>query len=222
MIGLYSNLVISDSLTNKKGNFAVLPFNGTAIAVWGSTNVDHGSFAATLDGGPSRTFSGASPVLRTHELLYWAHGLPAGNHQLMLTNTNDTYFELDYYTYTPSPNPSSTNSSDQPDPSHNDDATSTPFTADPRYRGVVVACITAACTTVLLLLALGVFCFFRRKRGRRGIDKMRRGEKADLLGDGGDGDGYVDELALPLRWGVKFQFLVAYTNEREQALDRSA
>lgn len=56
-------------LTQTQGAAANITFEGNAIALYGTTNDDHGLFSVSIDDGPESTFNGSAPEPRFQMLL---------------------------------------------------------------------------------------------------------------------------------------------------------
>ncbi|KIP01363.1 hypothetical protein PHLGIDRAFT_362060 [Phlebiopsis gigantea 11061_1 CR5-6] len=78
-----------------QGAYAVITFQGNVISVYGATAKNHGLYSVSMDGQPSMIFNGTSPEFRAQSLLYWASGLPDGQHNVKITNLDSTEQFLD-------------------------------------------------------------------------------------------------------------------------------
>lgn len=56
-------------LTQTQGAAANITFEGNAIALYGTTNDDHGLFSVSIDDGPESTFNGSAPEPRFQMLI---------------------------------------------------------------------------------------------------------------------------------------------------------
>lgn len=98
---------IKNRLTYSQGASATVMFEGNAIALYGTTNTDHGLFSVSIDNGPKATFNASAPEPRFQMLLvcsvllstaccstyaywlqYYANGLPSGQHTLYLIDAS--------------------------------------------------------------------------------------------------------------------------------------
>lgn len=78
----------NSQLTYSQGASATVMFEGNAIALYGTTNTDHGLFSVSIDNGPEATFNASAPEPRFQMLLYYANGLPSGQHTLHLIDAS--------------------------------------------------------------------------------------------------------------------------------------
>lgn len=98
---------IKNRLTYSQGASATVMFEGNAIALYGTTNTDHGLFSVSIDNGPEATFNASAPEPRFQMLLvcsgflltaccftyvywlqYYANGLLSGQHTLHLIDAS--------------------------------------------------------------------------------------------------------------------------------------
>jgi hypothetical protein len=73
--------------------------SGNAVAVYGATSGNHGPYSVSLDGLPAQNYNGSQIAFRPQMLLYYASGLPIGQHTLVVSNTGatgTTFTDLDY------------------------------------------------------------------------------------------------------------------------------
>jgi hypothetical protein len=88
--------------------------SGNSISLFGTTDVDHGNFSVSLDGGTPQVMSGFALMSRTNMLLvsnrlfiyphqltssvqYRADGLDNNTHVLTFTNLDTAVLDLDYF-----------------------------------------------------------------------------------------------------------------------------
>lgn len=65
---------------------ATVTFEGDAIAIYGGVGPQYGPYAVKLDGQPAALFTANSTNSHAQQILYFASGLGAGNHTVVINN----------------------------------------------------------------------------------------------------------------------------------------
>ncbi|EIN11478.1 hypothetical protein PUNSTDRAFT_42728 [Punctularia strigosozonata HHB-11173 SS5] len=155
--------------TNTPNASATFMFIGSAIAVYGSKDMNHGTFAASVDGAAPIPLNGVASTFRNQTLLYYTSGLSNDTHYITLTNLGlDTavFFDLDFFLvsqYVPASSPS-------PTPGSGNSHVRTHTNVAPIAAGASVGGVA------LIVSTLGVFFWLRHRKRRRMADGVQEEE----------------------------------------------
>jgi len=157
-------------------------FDGDAVAVYGTSAPSMGNYTVTLD-GIDQQFNGGSDgsveLLHAQTLLYFATGLNAESHNMVITANpskmgDPSWFELDAISILSSGN---SNGSAQPDSQLNA-VTASKSSTFLTNKGVLSAAIAAAIICLLGVIFLFVFCWKRHQADPPScIEKNEKDEK---------------------------------------------
>ena len=146
--------------TKTYGATAALQFTGREILVYGATGPAYGTYKVQLDGQPESevTLNALSPISHVPALLYAASELDAGNHRILVTNTQEgKTLDIDYAEIVPHSGASGLTKGG--------------------IAGIVVGIVAG-----LALLTMAIWSFFIRRR------RASRRSSMDLLGGAGSDD----------------------------------
>ncbi|KAG8955860.1 hypothetical protein FRC04_006307 [Tulasnella sp. 424] len=145
---------------------ASLTFEGDAIAVYGGVGPQYGPYTVSLDGQDPAQFTANSTNSHTQQILYFASGLGAGNHSIVINNNPTSIgnqLDLDYVQILGSGIPTTgTNSGNN-------------SSGGSSKVGPIVGAVVGV-IGLIALIGLGWFFWRRRKQSRQPRDKVDLGE----------------------------------------------
>jgi len=174
--------------TGSPGSAASLSFSGNGIAIYSTVSPDHANVQISIDGQTMLVNTESSTIAELHPqtLLYYANDLDSTQHMLIITNPGQQsgtgpYIDLDSITVYSA---SSASADGAPSPSAlanqsaGKGAQSKPKTG--LSTGSMIGIVAAVLGAILVLLALVVFLFIRRKRRSRRVMDPRTPVDAEL------------------------------------------
>ncbi|KAG9019891.1 hypothetical protein FRB90_000021 [Tulasnella sp. 427] len=147
---------------------ASLTFQGDAIAIYGGVGPQYGPYQVTLDNQQPALFTANSTNLHTQQIIYFASGLGAGNHTVVIKNNPASVgnkLDVDYVQVLGAGIPTSGSNSGGSDNNSSGGSSK----VGPIVGGVVGA-------IALIALGLGLFFWLRRKHAAKNRDDLDLGE----------------------------------------------
>ncbi|KAJ6587195.1 hypothetical protein DFH09DRAFT_1359620 [Mycena vulgaris] len=165
----YSNSTLH--YTGAAGAAVSLAFSGNAVAVYGTVSPDHANIQITVDGKVTMVDGGSTFVSALHPetLLYYANDLDSSPHMLIVTNPGQQagtgpFIDLDAVAVFSASSPSASSAA-TPLPSALDNHSDTRSHPSSRLStGAMIGIVVGAVFCILVLLALVMLLFLRRKR----------------------------------------------------------
>ena len=98
MTTLFENRYTESSftLTQTSGATLNLAFNGTGVSLVGAKRGNHGLYSVNIDGTQSTSANGSATTALFNQTLFEINSLQMGAHNLVLTNQQAEFLDIDY------------------------------------------------------------------------------------------------------------------------------
>jgi len=88
----------SFTVTQTQGATMTFNFYGSSVSMFGARRSNHGPYQVQVDNNPSSPFNGQSSTSEFNQVMFTS-GVPLGLHNMTVTNTGNTFFDIDYITF---------------------------------------------------------------------------------------------------------------------------